>query len=265
MKERCDFVMTLAREMGNETLRFFDNPELNVERKQDGTPVTMADRGAEELGRRLIAERFPNDAILGEELPDKEGTSGWQWILDPIDGTKSFIHGVPFYSNLIGVLKDNEPVIGVIWVPALNRGVWGAKGQGAWEVVDGKTRPARVSKVDKLEDALFLTTDAYDFDKVGRDGAYDELERKCRLTRTWGDAYGYYLVATGRAEIMMDPYFEIWDAAPLKTILEEAGGWFGNWKGAATIEGREGVGTNAALKDAVVEILSRYPKTKEPR
>ncbi len=265
MKEHCDFVMSLARAMGNETLRFFDNPDLNVERKQDGTPVTMADRGAEELGRKLIAERFPNDAILGEELPDKEGTSGWQWILDPIDGTKSFIHGVPFYSNLIGVLKDGEPVIGVIWVPALDRGVWGAKGQGAWEVIGETTRPARVSKVDTLDEALFLTTDCYDFDKVGRDGAYDELERKCKLTRTWGDAYGYYLVATGRAEIMMDPYFEIWDAAPLKTILEEAGGWFGNWKGEATIEGREGASSNAALKDAVVEILSRYPKTKEPR
>lgn len=250
--------------MGAETLRYFDRADLNVERKQDGTPVTKADRGAEELARKLIAEQFPNDSILGEELPDKEGTSGWQWILDPIDGTKSFIHGVPFYSNLIGVLKDGEPVIGVIWVPALDRGVWGAKGQGAWEVIGTETRPARVSNVDKLEDALFLTTDAYDFDKVGRDGAYDELERKCKLTRTWGDAYGYYLVATGHAEIMIDPYFEIWDAAPLKTVLEEAGGAFCNWNGVATIEGREGCGTNAALKDAVSEILKRFPKTKEP-
>lgn len=265
MKEHSEFAVKLAFEMGKETLRFFDNPELNVESKQDGTPVTMADRGAEELARKLITERFPNDSILGEEFADKEGTSGWQWILDPIDGTKSFIHGVPFYSNLIGVQRDGEPVIGVIWVPALNRGVWGAKKQGAWEIVGDTTRPAHVSRIDKLEEALFLTTDAYDFDKVGRDGAYDELEAKCKLTRTWGDAYGYYLVATGRAEIMIDPYFEIWDAAPLKTILEEAGGAFCDWQGVATIEGREGVGVNAVLKDVVTEILRRFPKTKEPR
>ncbi len=265
MNERCEFAVKLAREAGAFTLRYFDRQDLNVERKKDGSPVTLADRGAEELARRRIAEVFPNDAILGEELDDKPGDSGWQWIIDPIDGTKSFIHGVPFYSNLIGVLRDGEPVIGVIWVPALNRGVWGAKGKGAWEILgEEETRPARVSKVDKLEDALFLTTDAYDFDKVGREGAYDELERKCRLTRTWGDAYGYYLVATGRAEIMIDPYFEIWDAAPLKTILEEAGGAFGDWRGTPTIEGREGVGTNGALKDVVSEILRRFPKTKDP-
>ena len=264
MTERSEFALALARKMGNETLKYFDRRDLNVERKSDGSPVTMADRGAEALARELIAENFPNDAILGEELPDRDGTSGWRWILDPIDGTKSFIHGVPFYSNLIGVQKGNEPVIGVIWVPALDRGVWAAKGEGAWEVLGDKTRRARVSNVDKLEDALFLTTDSYDFDKVGREGAYDELEFKCKLTRTWGDAYGYYLVATGRAEIMVDPYFEIWDAAPLKTVLEEAGGAFCDWSGNSTIEGREGCGTNAALKEAVAGVLRKYPKTKTP-
>ncbi len=265
MKEHYEFALQLARKMGEETLRYFDSADLKLEQKQDGSPVTMADRGAEELARNLIAEAFPNDAILGEELPDQEGNSGWQWILDPIDGTKSFIHGVPFYSNLIGVQMDGEPVIGVVWVPALNRGIWAAKGQGAWEVIGTTTRPARVSNVDRLEDALFLTTDAYDFNRVGREGAYEELENKCRLTRTWGDAYGYYLVATGRAEIMVDPYFEIWDAAPLKTILEEAGGAFCSWQGVTTITGGDGAGTNGALRDAVTEILSRYPKTKEPR
>ena len=252
MTERSEFALALARRMGNETLKYFDRRDLSVERKSDGSPVTMADRGAEALAREFIAENFPNDAILGEELPDRKGTSGWRWILDPIDGTKSFIHGVPFYSNLIGVQKGNEPVIGVIWVPALDRGVWAAKGKGAWEVLGDKMRRARVSNVDKLENALFLTTDVYDFDKVGREGAYDELEVKCKLTRTW------------RAEIMIDPYFEIWDAAPLKTVLEEAGGAFCDWSGNATIEGREGCGTNAALKEAVADVLRKYPKTKKP-
>ena len=271
MEARCEFAKRLAREMGKFTLQYFD-ADLRVESKADGTPVTMADRGAEELGRKMIADAFPNDSILGEEFDDNPGTSGWQWILDPIDGTKSFIHSVPFYSNLIGVCKTNsdgtlEPTIGVIWLPALGRGVWAGNGTGAWEIFEdeSKTRPAHVSKIDRLEKALFLTTDCYDFDLVGREGAYDELEVKCRLTRTWGDAYGYYLVATGRAEIMIDPFFEVWDAAPMTTILREAGGYFGSWNGVETIEGREGVGTNAALKDDVVGILSRYPKTKVPR
>ena len=269
MEERCQFAIELARKMGDFTLEYFDRPDLAVDSKSDGTPVTLADRGAEALARRLIAERFPHDAILGEEMGESQtdqSDSEWRWILDPIDGTKSFIHGVPFYSNLIGIQKSSEPVVGVIWVPALGRGVWGAKGRGAWEFFNDptKTRPARVSNVDKLSNALFLTTDCYDFDLVGREGAYDELEAKTFLTRTWGDAYGYYLVATGKAEIMIDPFFEIWDAAPLKTILEEAGGAFCDWSGVPTITGCEGLGVNAALKDEVVEVLKRYPKTKIP-
>jgi histidinol-phosphatase len=257
--------------MGDFTLQYFDR-DIDVERKQDGTPVTAADRGAEELGRKLVEESFPDDAILGEEHDDKPGTSGWQWIFDPIDGTKSFIHGVPIYSNLVGVQRlDSDgkarPEIGVIWIPALGRGVWGGVGAGAWEIFndEAKTRPARVSKVDKLEDALFLTTDRRDFDQVGREGAYDELENKCRLTRTWGDAYGYYLVATGRAEIMIDPFFEIWDASPMLTIFREAGGAFCSWNGDETIEGGDGMATNLALRDEVVSILKRYPKTKAPQ
>lgn len=266
MKEHCQLAVSLAREMGAFTLRYFDTPNLAIEEKADHTPVTLADRGAEELARRIIAERFPEDAILGEECEDRLGSSGWQWILDPIDGTKSFIHGVPIYSNLVGVQYLGEPTIGVIWLPALGRGVWGGRGEGAWELFadDSQTRRARVSNVDRLDRSLFLTTDCYDFDLVGREGAYDELESKCRLTRTWGDAYGYYLVATGRAEIMIDPFFEIWDAAPLVTILREAGGAFCDWSGVERIDGREGVGTNGALKDVVSEILRRYPKTKVP-
>lgn len=271
MKNRFEFAVNLARQMGNLTLQYFDSDSMDVEKKQDGTPVTKADRGAEALGRKLIMEAFPDDSILGEELDDKIGSSGWQWVIDPIDGTKSFVHGVPIYSNLVGVQKiaqdgKLEPQIGVIWLPALGRGVCGGMGLGAWEIFndESKRRPARVSSVSRLEDALFLTTDCYDFDLVGREGAYDELEEKCRLTRTWGDAYGYYLVATGRAEIMTDPFFELWDAAPMVPILHEAGGVFGNWQGEETIEGREGVATNGALREKVVEILRRYPKTKIP-
>lgn len=265
MNNRLEIAVKLAKEAGELTLQYFDRADLVVERKNDGSPVTLADRGAEAHVRRRIAEFFPDDAILGEELDDKPGTSGYRWIIDPIDGTKSFVAGVPLYANLIGIQKDGEPFAGVIWLPGLKRGVYAERGGGAWQIAPDVAEPfpARVSTVDRLEDALFLTTDAFDFDKVGRDGAYDEIERKCRITRTWGDAYGYYLVATGRAEIMIDPYFEIWDAAALMPILEEAGGSFTDWNGVPTIEGREGVATNGALKDDVVAICSRFPKTKK--
>ncbi|MDO5309013.1 MAG: inositol monophosphatase family protein [Planctomycetia bacterium] len=262
MVSRCEFARRLALEMGAFTLKYYDRPDLLIESKSDGTPVTLADRGAEELARKLIKEAFPEDGILGEEMDDVETHNGWQWILDPIDGTKSFIHGVPFYSNLIGVLKDDQPLIGVIWLPALGRGVWAGKGLGAWEFngTEAKARQSRVSTTSRIEDALFLVTDVRDFEHVGRRGAYEELERRAKLTRTWGDAYGYYMVATGRADFMADPYFEIWDAAPLLTVLTESGGAFGTWQGEETIVGREGVASNANLKDEVISVLRRYPK-----
>ncbi|MDR3197887.1 MAG: histidinol-phosphatase [Planctomycetaceae bacterium] len=256
---RLELAKKIAREAGELTLRYFYNPEhVTVERKSDESPVTIADREAEKLLRKRIAEQFPNDAILGEEFPNHDGNSGFRWILDPIDGTKSFIHGVPIYSTLIGLEQNGVCVGGVIAVPALSELVWAGRGLGAWHEAARfeKPVPAKVSNCRKINEALFLTSEVLTFDKSNRQKSYKRLEQSVRLTRTWGDAYGYFLVATGRAEIMVDPVLSDWDAGPLPVILEEAGGRFTDWKGNAVIFGKEGVGTNGLLHDKVLRILN---------
>jgi histidinol phosphatase-like enzyme (inositol monophosphatase family) len=266
MEAHLEFAKQIAEEAGKLTLRYFYDPKrFNVERKADASPVTVADREAEQLLRCRIEKQFPNDAILGEEFPVQEGTSGYRWFLDPIDGTKSFIHGVPLYSTLIGLEKEGDSIGGVIAIPALHELVWAGRGLGAWheisrcEDLPPEVVPCRVSTCRQLSEATFVTSEVFTFDKTNRRDAYKHLEKSVRLTRTWGDAYGYYLVATGRADVMVDPQLSDWDAGPLLVILEEAGGRFTDWKGNATIFGKEGVGTNGILHDEVLRCLSeRY-------
>ena len=262
MHNRLEYAVEIAREAGHLTLEYFNNPNLVIEQKSDRTPVTVADRGAELLLRERISERFPEDAILGEEFPEKKGHSGFRWILDPIDGTKSFIHGVPIYSTLIGVEYNGEPVIGVIRLPALDEAVWAMRGGGAWHESSRFKSPqrAQVSKCQELRDGLFLTSSVMAFDQVGRKGAFQEIALKMLLTRTWGDAYGYYLVATGRAEVMIDPIMSLWDTGPLLTIITEAGGQFSDWQGTPTIYGEEAVATNGILHEEIIAATQRFPK-----
>jgi len=253
--DRLGLAREAAREAGEITLRHFRRDDLEIERKRDDSPVTVADRRAEEHLRRRIAEAFPDDAILGEELPDREGTSGFRWILDPIDGTKSFIHGVPLYGTLVGVEHQGESVVGVNRIPALDECVYAGRGQGAWYVSgDQAPVPARVSPCPRLAEGLFLTSEVVSFDHCGRRAVYDRLQAVARLTRTWGDCYGYLMLATGRAELMVDPVMEVWDAAALLPILEEAGGTFTDWQGRPTIHSREGVATNGRILDEVLAI-----------
>ncbi|MGL6195362.1 MAG: inositol monophosphatase family protein, partial [Thermoguttaceae bacterium] len=218
MSERLEFAKEIAREAAAFTLKYFADPSLKVERKGDNSPVTLADKGAEQLLRKRIEEAFPDDAILGEEFPPKNGTSGFRWLLDPIDGTKSFIHGVPLYSTLIGVDKDNQSQLGIIALPALNEMIWAESGSGAFWETPRSPEPirAQVSKTDSLSKSLFLTSEVISFENQGRGKAYKELESLALLTRTWGDAYGYFLVATGRADFMVDPIMGLWDAGPLQ-------------------------------------------------
>lgn len=260
MSKRIDFASRIAGEAGELTLRYFNDPSLIIERKSDESPVTIADRDAELLLRERIEQTFPEDSILGEEFPEKQGTSGYRWILDPIDGTKSFIHGVPLYSTLIGLELNGESVLGVIAVPALGEMIWAETGSGAWYTNPRTPEPirAKVSACDKLSDALFLTSEVLTFDKTDRGAAYKELESKVRLARTWGDAYGYLLVATGRAEIMVDPALSPWDAGPLLVIMKEAGGVFTDWTGSENIYGGDGIGTNAHMHDQVLNITRKF-------
>ena len=257
MQQRLEHARKIAYQAGELTLRYFYNAgQLAVEKKIDESPVTVADRETEQFLRQQIAERFPDDAVFGEEFPCTEGTSGCRWIIDPIDGTKSFIHGVPLYSTLIGLEQEGRCVGGVIALPALHELVWAGCGLGAWhETKQSEAKRCRVSDCSDLGEATFVTSEVLTYDKINQREAYNRLEKKVRLTRTWGDAYGYVLVATGRAEVMVDPIMSDWDSAPLLVILEEAGGRFTDWKGNATSFGKEGVATNGILHDEVLRCL----------
>ncbi|MBX9787681.1 MAG: histidinol-phosphatase [Pirellulales bacterium] len=261
LAQRLDLVLSAGQEAAAITLRYFRQDNYQVELKADASPVTVADREAEQHLRRRIAASFPDDAVLGEEFDSVDGTSGFRWILDPIDGTKSFVHGVPFYGTMIGVEHAGRSVIGVVLLPGLDEHVYAVRGQGAW-AVRGQESPKRahVSDCRQMSQALFLTTAVKDFDKFGRGEAYEALDAATRISRTWGDCYGYLLVATGRAEVMVDPAMNVWDAAALQPILEEAGGTFTNWLGEPTIHGREGVATNGHLLDDVIAITRRAPR-----
>lgn len=254
---RLSLAVRIARSAGEVTLRYFRRSDLDVQRKDDASPVTVADRNAELHLREAIAAAFPDDAILGEEFPAQEGTSGYRWILDPIDGTKSFISGVPLYSTLIGVEHEGRATIGVIEIPALDERVWAAVGGGAWTTRgEEQPRQARVSTKTRLADGLFVATQVDSFAARGRGEAFRRLESAAGITRTWGDGYGYLLVATGRAEVMVDPVMNVWDAAALLPVVTEAGGTFTDWRGQTTIRGGEGIATNGRVFEEVLRLVN---------
>ncbi|MDR2170369.1 MAG: inositol monophosphatase family protein [Planctomycetaceae bacterium] len=256
--ERLEFAKEIVREAGAITLKYFYlRSSYSVERKVDASPVTVADLEVERFLRDRISGRFPDDMILGEEFSVKTGASGFKWLIDPIDGTVSFIYGVPIYSILVGIEFDGASVGGVIGLPALGEMLWAGKGVGAWHEAKRFEEPvrAKVSNCKNISDAIFLTSDISTYIDVNRRGSFENLERNVLLTRTWGDAYGYFLVATGRADVMVDPVLSDWDAGPLLIILEEAGGMFTDWQGKKTIYGNEGVASNGILHEEILQIL----------
>jgi len=240
----------IAKKGGDRTLNYF-NKSFDVERKADDSPVTVADREAETVMREEIISRFPEHGIVGEEYNDHNPESSVQWILDPIDGTKSFIHGVPLYTTLIGVVVDKEPVIGIIYAPVLDEFCDAARGKGAR--LNGE--PCSVRSCNNLSDASFVSTDVYTSSGFGYGDAFEALIKKTRIHRTWGDAYGHMLVATGRADLMFDPVLNIWDAAPLLTVLQESGGIFCDTDGNETIESGNGFSCSRELLPKVLEVF----------
>jgi histidinol-phosphatase len=250
LKELLEFAVVLARGAGDITLNHFrKQPETST--KSDGSYVTIADREAEAYLRKQINERFPDDGIIGEEEGEVEGRSGRRWILDPIDGTFAFVHGVPFYGVLIALEIESEMSVGVVNIPALGEIVSAAQGCGCF--LNGET--TRVSKTEKLEDALLLSTDFRSAAYHGFGRAVDFLQRTAKTSRTWGDCYGYVLVATGRADVMLDPVMNLWDCAPLLPIMEEAGGTFTDWRGVRTAHGGNAIATNKSLFDEVMQLI----------
>jgi histidinol-phosphatase len=232
--ERLDWARQITIEAGEITQTYFRSPTLRIEWKEDNTPVTLGDKASEQHLRKRIEERFPEDGILGEEYPEKPGTSGYKWILDPIDGTKPFMHGVPLYTNLVAVLEETsgEPILGIINAPASGETIHAAIGGGAWyQNGGGEIRRAHVSELK-------------------------DLQQTARISRTWGDGYGYMMVAIGRAEVMIDAKMSLWDAACLKPILEEAGGTFTSWSGEPTVHAGEGIASNGHVLKQVLAITA---------
>ena len=248
LRELLAIALEAAHEGGRRTLAYF-NAGAGVESKADGTPVTVADREAEATMRRIIARAFPDHGILGEEGGETAGSAPYRWIIDPLDGTRTFVRGVPLFGTLVGVEARGDPVVGVIHLPALGETIAAARGEGCtWN-----GRSCRVSGVDRLADALLVVTD--ERSARARSGAYDRLAARTELQRTWADCYGYALVATGRAEIALDPVMNVWDCAALLPVVEEAGGRFTDWQGRRTIHGGEAVATNGVLHAEVLALL----------
>ncbi len=245
-----DFAINAAWQAGQLTLAHFQTG-VSVDWKQDASPVTVADRRAEELLRRLIEHQFPDHAIVGEEFGESDRDSTHRWIIDPIDGTQSYIRGVPLYGVLIGLEISGEVVVGVVHFPALGEMVAAGRGEGCrWN-----GRPVHVSSVSNLTDALVLFTDCRGFGRPGQPEVWQKLQATSQIVRGWGDCYGHCMVATGRAEVMLDPSMHVWDCAPLLPILEEAGGTFTDWTGEATIYGLDAFSTNGELFDQVQQVI----------
>ncbi len=256
LKSRLEFALKVAKEASGVILPYYQNPDLEVERKRDTSPVTEADKKAELLIRDRLATAFPDDAILGEEFPDKAGTTGFRWILDPIDGTKSFIHGVPLFGTLIGVEFEEKCVVGVARFPALDEVAYAAQGSGAWwQIGSGEPRRVHVSAVTQLSEATFCMTNPSRWLAMGKQPVLEGLMSSVQLARGWGDCYGHILVATGRAEVMIDPAMNAWDAAALVPIIQEAGGHYVDWNGNPTIYSGNGLSVVPGLKDEILRRL----------
>jgi len=250
LDEYLAFALQVALDAGRVVMGHYQTG-VAVELKADQSPVTLADRGAEQLIRSAITARYPDHAIVGEEYGADDRYSPFRWIVDPIDGTKSFIRGVPLFGVLIALEIEGRPDVGVCHMPALNETVAAATGLGCtW---NGRT--ARVSDVSRLDEATLLFSDG----RMLAERLVDQwpgLAASVGLIRSWGDCYGHCLVATGRAEVMIDPIMNPWDCAALLPIVSEAGGSFTDWGGTARIDGGDAVSTNARLHEAVLAHLA---------
>ncbi|MEZ6124989.1 MAG: inositol monophosphatase family protein [Planctomycetaceae bacterium] len=265
---RLEFALSVGEQASELILSHYRSQTLGVESKADDSPVTVADKGAEQLIRGALAERFPDDGVLGEEFDDLESRSGYRWILDPIDGTKPFIYGIPLFGNLIGIEFEGRMVAGVCRFPALGEVMFAEEGQGAWWKI-GTAAPVRATvsaQTSLAQSRLMFTEPTHDL-RVGRGDVLPDLLKRVRIARGWGDCCGHMLVATGRADLAVDPEMSPWDIAALIPIVRESGGSCTDWQGRENIFGGDGVSVAPGLKDEVLDLLKQAPslmKKKTP-
>ena len=251
LRNRMEIAADTAWEAGKITLRYFQT-NIEVETKADQTPVTIADRQSEAFIRETLMRHFPDDSFLGEERGEHVGTSGYRWIVDPIDGTKSFVQGVPLYGVMIALTDaSGDAIIGAIAIPGMDELVMAGLGEGCY----WSGRRARVSDASTLADSCVLYTGIGGFAETDTMPTFERICAEARVVRGWGDCYGHLLVATGRAEVMLDPILADWDAAALLPIIQEAGGTFMDWSGNRTIYGKSGISTNGKVDAELLQLI----------
>jgi histidinol phosphatase-like enzyme (inositol monophosphatase family) len=266
---RLEFAIALAREGGDLTVPHFYSPELQIERKPDDSFVTVADKEAERLMRSRIKSRYPEDGIVGEEWGSEDGSSGFTWFLDPVDGTEAFVRGVPLYGTLVACGRDERGDIGVIYLPALSQVVYAQRGGGAWwaselprfadspETPSG-VRRAAVSGVSKPEDACLITTHNEWWPRTGRAEVLARLTGSFGIHRMWGHCYAPFMVATGKADVFVEPSGHDWDFAAAKVVVEEAGGVTSSVQGEDSFKAGSLVVTNGKLHEAAMSALKGF-------
>ncbi len=250
MKELKNFCRLLADESGKIIKEYFRS-DIKIESKDDESPVTIADKKAEEKMRYLIMKHFPDHGILGEEFGTHNEDAEFRWVLDPIDGTKSFICGALSFGTLIALLKNGQPILGVINQPILNEFLIG----------DNNTTELNGNKVNvrpcgKIEDAVLLTTDHLNIEQFQNLEKFEVLMRKVKLYRNWGDCYGYYLLATGFADIMIDPIMSSWDSMALIPVIKGAGGIITDYHGGDAVTGKSIIAASPEIHKQVIDLLN---------
>ena len=241
----------LARLTGDIALAHYRS-HLVVETKADGSPVTAADRAAEEGARDWVRRFFPDDGVLGEEFGEERPGARRRWVIDPIDGTKSFVRGAPLWGSLVALCEGDTVLAGAAYFPAVGELIAAAPGAGCW----WNGSRCAVSSVATIDAATVLTTDGRFRERPERRAGWERVAAAASIARTWGDCFGYLLVATGRAELMCDAILSPWDAAALFPIVREAGGVFTDWDGRVTAFGGSAVATNGALAPALRMLLA---------
>lgn len=247
----------IARQAGDVGLHYFRSQRFDIETKADGSPVTIADKESETFLRAAIEKAFPDDAILGEEFPEKPGASGFRWVIDPIDGTASFIHGVPLYGVLVGIERDQRSLAGVIHLPALDETAYASLGHGAWHTARG-SEPARahVSRTPTLREACVCMTGMEYLSRAGKRDLLFALTDAARRIRGWSDCYAHVLVATGRIDAVVDPVMNPWDSAASIIIIHEAGGRYTDFKNTPSAHTPEALITNAHIHNELLALIN---------
>ncbi len=246
------FTGKLCKETERIILEYFESPDLEVISKGDDTPVTEADRKTEQMIRDAIQTLYPDHGIMGEEFGSINEAADYQWVVDPIDGTKTFTAGTPLFGTMIALLKEGEPLFGTINYPVIHRRISGDNQRAFCNA-----KPIQARNGVKLSDAIVLTTDVQSIPRYQNGPNFEELLGKTKFCRTWGDCFGYFLVATGKADIMLDPILNPWDIMALVPVLRGSGAVITDWFGGNPAKGQSCIASNSDLHESVVQILNQ--------